>query len=78
MAGTRRRLTACFTAVFSTLKEPDVVRASVGAVKGWDSLATINLITVIEEEFRIQVHPRDIDQFTSFEQVLRYVETHSA
>jgi acyl carrier protein len=53
MTDTRRRLTACFTAVFSTLGEPDVVRASVGAVQGWDSLATINLITVIEEEFRI-------------------------
>ena len=31
---TRRRLTACFTAVFSTLEEPDVVRANVGAVEG--------------------------------------------
>ena len=78
MTDTRRRLTACFTAVFSTLEEPDVARASVGAVQGWDSLATITLITVIEEEFRIQVHPQDIEQFTSFEQALRYVETHSA
>jgi hypothetical protein len=34
MTDTRRRLTACFTAVFSTLEEPDVVRASVGAVQG--------------------------------------------
>ena len=78
MTDTRRRLTACFTAVFSTLGEAEVAGASVGAVEGWDSLATINLITLIEEEFRIQVHPRDIDQFTSFEQALRYVETHSA
>jgi acyl carrier protein len=78
MTDTRRRLTACFTAVFRALEEGEVAHATVGAVEGWDSLATVTLIAVVEEEFRIQVDPDDIEQFTSFEQALRYLEARSA
>lgn len=74
MPDARRRLIACFTAVFRTLDEADVARAAVGSVEEWDSLATVTLIAVIEEEFRIQVDPLDIEQFGSFEQALRYLE----
>lgn len=78
MTDTQRRLTACFTAVFRTLADADVAGAMVGCVEGWDSLATVTLITVIEEEFQIQIDPRDIEHFASFEHALRYIEARSA
>ena len=71
---TRRRLAGCFTAVFRGLEEEGIAGAAVGSVEGWDSLATVTLITVVEEEFRIQVHADDIEEFGSFEQALRYLE----
>ena len=70
----QRRLADCFTAVFSSLEQADVSAAAVGSVEGWDSLATVTLIGVVEEAFTIQVPPGDIEQFASFQQAMRYLE----
>jgi acyl carrier protein len=73
MADTRTRLIQCFSAVFSGLDERDIERASRTSVEGWDSLANFSLITVIEEEFDIQVAPDDVDKFTAFGVILDYL-----
>jgi len=44
---------------------------SVGA---WDSLASVMLIAVVEEEFGIRIPPEDLEQFVSFELVLDYLQ----
>jgi acyl carrier protein len=44
-------------------------------VEGWDSLATANLVAVLEEEFSIQVKPQDVEQLVSFPQILHYLES---
>jgi acyl carrier protein len=70
----RKRLIGCFTAVFPKLADSNAPSATMTSVVGWDSLATINLITVVEEEFRIQTRPQDVEQFVSFEAIARYLE----
>lgn len=77
MSDLRERLLACFLAVFPTLPASEIVLASKASVGTWDSLATINLVTVIEEEFGLQVEADDLELLVSFELVLDYVEQRS-
>jgi len=69
----RARLASCFSAVFADLSESEIPRATMTSVADWDSLATVNLVGVIEEEFGIQVPPADLEQFVSFEKILEYL-----
>jgi acyl carrier protein len=73
MNDVRARLTKCFAAVFPHLTEANIQRAIPDKVESWDSLASITLINVIEEEFEIEIDPEDIEHLVSFEKVLDYV-----
>jgi len=64
--GVRDRLMRCFQAVFGTLPAEEISRASVDTVEGWDSVATVTLAAVVEEEFGIQLEPSELEQLTSF------------
>jgi len=68
------RLTRCFLAVFPELNENEVAAASPSSVNGWDSVATLNLITVIEEEFGVQIDFMDLMSALSFEQISVYLQ----
>ena len=72
---TRTRLVKCFAAVFPNASAESIQAATPNTIEGWDSLASITLITVVEEEFGIELDPEDIDQLVSFEKVLNYVRT---
>ena len=74
MADVRSRLIPCFSAVFPGLDEGQIPRATRQTVGSWDSLAGFSLLTVIEEEFGLQVPPEDVDRFTSFESIHDYLE----
>jgi acyl carrier protein len=63
------RLTRCFLAVFPELIESDVLTATPSSVKGWDSIATLNLLTVIEEEFNVQIDFTELMNGLSYEQL---------
>ncbi len=67
------KLTKCFAAVFPDLPAAEIPSASLGRVPNWDSLATINLIALIEEEFQIQTEPEDLARLVSFNSILDYV-----
>ena len=67
---TRARLQSCFALVFPDLADDEIARASMASVGSWDSLASINLVTVIEEEFGIQIEPEQLDEMASFEMIL--------
>jgi acyl carrier protein len=71
------RLSRCFSAVFPDLPESDIPLATAGAIEGWDSMATITLVSVIEEEFGIEIDPEDIEHFISFETVFEYLSSKS-
>ena len=69
----RQRLASCFRLVFPELTDEEVPLAAMASVGSWDSLATITLVTVIQEEFSVQVPAEDLASFVSFELILDYL-----
>lgn len=69
------KLRRCFSAVFPSLNEQEIAQAGLEATEGWDSIATVTLVTVIEEEFGIQLEPSALERFVSFRSILEYLIT---
>jgi acyl carrier protein len=74
MNDTRARLVKCFAAIFPDLSEGQIDSASSTNMNEWDSVATVTLITLIEEEFGIEVEADDLERLVSFDSVLDYLE----
>ncbi len=72
----RPRLTKCFTAVFPDLPASLIPAATPASVPGWDSLASLTLLAVIEEEFGMPIDPGELDQLQSYEDVRVYLDRH--
>ena len=70
------RLIRCFSSVFPDLTEAQIRGASVDSVPGWHSLASVTLISVIQEEFGVQVSLSDLPNLISFSAVQNYVQHH--
>jgi len=64
------KLIDCFAVVFPDLAREEVRLASMASVPGWDSMASINLVAVIEEEFGIQLEIEELADMASFASVL--------
>lgn len=69
----RDRLVDCFQNVFPSLSREQALAATVDNVENWDSLANFSLLTVIEEEFELQIPSDDLDHLRSFEAVESYL-----
>jgi acyl carrier protein len=74
MHNVEERLIQSFLIVFPSLDREQVPGASITAVPEWDSIASINLLAVLEEEFAISVNPDDLPKLVSFASILEYVE----
>jgi acyl carrier protein len=74
MNDTRRRLLHCFTSVFEGFTEEQLAGASVSSLEGWDSVAMVTLVSVVEEEFQVRVKSSDLGELTSFDSFCRYVD----
>ena len=74
MPDPRFRLTRCFSVVFPDLTESEILRSSVASVSAWDSLASINLYSLVEEEFGIEISIQDLENLFSFELILEFIE----
>ena len=61
------RLVSCFRTVFPALDDQEIAQASIASLAKWDSLATVTLVSVIEEEFGIEVKDTDLENFVSFD-----------
>ena len=75
MNDARTRLVRCFSGVFPELSPSEIPKATSTAIKGWDSVATITLLTVVEEEFGVQFEPEELEHFVSFESILGYLRS---
>ena len=75
MNDTRARLVRCFAAIFPHLAPEEIERASTNNVAGWDSLANVTLLSVVEEEFDVQIPIDDLETLSSFELLLDYLRT---
>jgi acyl carrier protein len=60
--------------VFPSLATREILLASTTSVSGWDSLAAATLMTVVEEEFRVQIDPGDLEHLQSFSALFEYVD----
>jgi len=59
--------------VFPVVSEDQMHRASLVETATWDSLASVNLITLIEEEFEIEIPLYAYEQMNSFENIYVYI-----
>jgi acyl carrier protein len=66
MDNIREKLTGCFLLVFPQLDRSRVESTSVDNVKQWDSVAQVNLLTVIGEEFGLEIDYEEFEGATSF------------
>lgn len=68
-----KRLLTCFRTVFGELPDAEIQAATTSTLAAWDSVASITLVNVIEEEFQIQLDYDAIPEMTSYEAVAKYV-----
>jgi acyl carrier protein len=71
MTDVETRLTRCFNAVFPNVTASEIHAASVDSVEGWDSLATVTLMAVVEEEFDTTIEPEELEHLQSFDAYMR-------
>jgi acyl carrier protein len=67
------RLLRCFASVFPGLSPEEIRRTSAQEQGIWDSLATVTLISVIQEEFQLEIEPEMLEHLDSFEAFRRYI-----
>jgi acyl carrier protein len=69
-----KRLAACFSAVLLELAPEEISQASANSLKSWDSVTTVTLLAVVEEEFGISIDVEDPARFDSFKNILTYLQ----
>jgi acyl carrier protein len=70
----KEKLISCFSAVMPELKPEEIPHASAVNASNWDSVTTVTLITVIEDEFQISIELDDLSHFDSFQGILAYLK----
>jgi acyl carrier protein len=70
-----KRLVKCFESAFRALPADEIPRASQATIPAWDSLATITLVNVIEDEFGVQLDFDLLPELNSFDRILFYMKT---
>jgi acyl carrier protein len=78
MDDVKTRLERCFSAVFPALSAAQIVQASPGSVAAWDSVASVTLFALIEEEFALEIDVQDMQALLSFERLLEYLRPKAA
>ena len=74
MMDTYQRLVDCFAAVFPDLPPSAIPTASTVDVPQWDSIANVTLISVVEEEFSVQLPVDELENMTSFGLIERAIQ----
>ena len=69
----REKLIRCFASVFDEVEEKEIPILNSDA-KEWDSLRLVMLISILQQEFSIEVSVEEIDALNSFDAFLRKIE----
>jgi acyl carrier protein len=69
------RLAQCFKVLFPELGDKQVPHATKDSVATWDSVATVTLVNLVEEEFGTAIALEDVEHLNSFAQFLDYLQT---
>ena len=66
-------LMRCFASVFPMMSEEEIRASSVAPLFDLDSLAGVTLVTLIDQEFGINVELSDLLELGSFEAISQFV-----
>jgi acyl carrier protein len=72
------RLAGCFEKVFPKLSRNEIPNATEASVAGWDSMAHVTLLSLIGEEFGVDIDFEDFEGATSFPAILELVRARAA
>jgi acyl carrier protein len=67
------RLLRCFVSVFPTLNEEEIRNSTVAALFELDSFAGVTLVTLIDQEFDVDVDLADLLELGSFEAIEQFL-----
>ena len=67
------RLASCFRTVFPDLTEGQIRSASQATLPQWDSVASITLVNVMDDEFGMQFDMDELTALDSFSAVHQYL-----
>ncbi len=73
MSEQENRLARCFASVFPTLTPEEIRAASTESVGVWDSLRSVTLLAVIQQEFAVEINPLDLPELNSFVALRNYL-----
>ena len=59
-------LIQCFASVFPALTEEEIRNASADSIGIWDSISSVTLAAVIQEEFKLEIDPDTLPGLDSF------------
>jgi acyl carrier protein len=68
------RLVRCFAGVFPTLSVEEIRTADVVPLFDLDSLAGVTLVTLIDQEFGVDVEMSDLLKLGSFQAIEQYLQ----
>lgn len=74
MSDLRNRLASCFAIVFPELSPAEIEGASMASLGSWESVMTLTLIAIVEDEFKLSIDPEEAVELVSFPHFLAYVE----
>jgi acyl carrier protein len=75
MDDTTARLRRCFAAVFPDVGDGELETVSTSSLKEWDSIAGVTLVTVVEEEFGVQLPIDRIAEFDSYQRFRSFLSS---
>jgi acyl carrier protein len=64
------QLEKCFEQVFPQLERSRIAQATSQNVEGWDSIAQVTLLSLIGEEFHLELDFEEFEGATSFASIL--------
>jgi acyl carrier protein len=67
------RLTRCFQASFPGIAADQVSAASTNTLASWDSIALVNLLNLVSEEFGVQVDWERAEDLQSYAAVRQWI-----
>jgi len=73
MDDVRSALVRCFEAVFPDLDVERINEATPRTVAAWDSIAHTTLLTVVEEQFAVEVPIDQVEHLVSFDAFVRWL-----
>jgi acyl carrier protein len=68
------RLLTCFTAVFPNRSREELMSATRESIAEWDSLSFVTLITLVQQQFDIEIDLLDTDDLDSFRSMFEYLQ----